>query len=240
MLRLDDLSVGYGPFTAVHGLNLTIDEGTVFAMIGANGAGKSSTIMAVAGHTDVVGGQIEFDGRDITGLAVEDRIAAGIALVPEGRRLFPDLTVAENLTIGGYSRPQRDEARNRDKVIGLFPRLGERLAQQAGTLSGGEQQMLAMGRGLMAEPKFLMVDEVSLGLMPKAVDICYEAIQRLKADGITVLLVEQNTTRTLDVADRVCVLESGHAVWQGGAGEARRDTSMIDAYMGLTRNGTEG
>jgi len=199
MLRLIDLSVGYGPFTAVHDLTLTIDEGSVFALIGA-----------------------------------------GIALVPEGRRLFPDLTVAENLTIGGYSRPRSDEARNRDKVIDLFPRLGERLAQQAGTLSGGEQQMLAMGRGLMAQPRFLMVDEVSLGLMPKAVDVCYEAIRRLKADGITVLLVEQNTTRALDVADRVCVLESGHAVWQGGAEEARRDTSMIDAYMGLTRNGTEG
>jgi len=239
MLKLNDLSVGYGPFTAVHDLTLTIDEGTVFAMIGANGAGKSSTIMAIAGHADVVGGQIEFDGRDITGLAVEDRIGAGIALVPEGRRLFPDLTVADNLTIGGYSRPQRDEARNRDKVVSLFPCLGERLAQQAGTLSGGEQQMLAMGRGLMAEPKFLMVDEVSLGLMPKAVEICYEAIQRLKADGITVLLVEQNTSRALDIADRVCVLESGHAVWEGGAEEARRDTSMIDAYMGLSRNGTE-
>jgi len=240
MLRLIDLSVGYGPFTAVHDLTLTIDEGSVFALIGANGAGKSSTIMAIAGHADVAGGRIDFDGRDITALAVEDRIGAGIALVPEGRRLFPDLTVAENLTIGGYSRPRSDEARNRDKVIDLFPRLGERLAQQAGTLSGGEQQMLAMGRGLMAQPRFLMVDEVSLGLMPKAVDVCYEAIRRLKADGITVLLVEQNTTRALDVADRVCVLESGHAVWQGGAEEARRDTSMIDAYMGLTRNGTEG
>ena len=239
MLKLRNLCAGYGPFIATHELNLHVTEGSIFALIGTNGAGKSSTIMAIAGHVDVLGGTIEFAGQEITHLPARQRIHKGLALVPEGRRLFPDLTVAENLTIGGYIHSRADEMTNRDKVLHLFPRLSERISQLAGTLSGGEQQMLAMGRALMAQPKFLMVDEVSLGLMPKAVDICYDAIKRLRGEGITVLVVDQNTTRALEVADQVCVLESGHAVWQGDAKTAREDSSMIDSYMGHKQIDTE-
>ena len=235
MLRLTELSAGYGAFTAVHGLSLTVAPASVFALVGANGAGKSSTIMAIAGHVAVQGGNIELDGQDITALPVARRVGRGIALAPEGRRLFGDLSVRDNLMIGGYACPRRDEAENRARVIELFPRLGERLDQAAGTLSGGEQQMLSIGRALMAQPRLLMVDEVSLGLMPAAIDTCYAAIRRLKEAGISVLLVEQNTARALEVADRVCVLESGRAVWQGSAEEARKDPAMIEAYMGLAR-----
>ena len=235
MLRLTELSAGYGAFTAVHGLSLTVAPASVFALVGANGAGKSSTIMAIAGHVAVQGGNIELDGQDITALPVARRVGRGIALAPEGRRLFGDLSVRDNLMIGGYACPRRDEAENRARVIELFPRLGERLDQAAGTLSGGEQQMLSIGRALMAQPRLLMVDEVSLGLMPAAIDTCYAAIRRLKEVGISVLLVEQNTARALEVADRVCVLESGRAVWQGSAEEARKDPAMIEAYMGLAK-----
>ncbi len=235
MLRLTELSAGYGAFTAVHELSLVVAPATVFALVGANGAGKSSTIMAIAGHVAVQSGHVELDGQDITALPVVRRVDRGIALAPEGRRLFSDLSVRENLMIGGYVRPRRDEAENRARVIELFPRLGERLDQTAGTLSGGEQQMLAIGRALMAQPRLLMVDEVSLGLMPAAIDTCYAAIRRLKETGISVLLVEQNTARALEVADSVCVLESGRAVWQGSAEEARKDPAMIEAYMGLAQ-----
>jgi branched-chain amino acid transport system ATP-binding protein len=233
MLRLDAISCGYGAFRAVNALSLDIPKGEVFALIGANGAGKSSTIMAIAGHVRVFGGAILLDGKDITAMPARKRVGRGIAIAPEGRKLFPDLSVEENLTVGGYilSRERSDEQRG--KVLELFPRLGERLGQAAGSLSGGEQQMLAIGRALMAEPKLLMVDEVSLGLMPKMIDICYQAIAALKADGMTILLVEQSTKRALDIADRVCVLESGRQVWAGSAEEARRDPDMIEAYLGL-------
>ena len=234
MLRLEAVTCGYGPLVAVHALTLEVPEGGIFALIGANGAGKSSTIMAIAGHVAVSGGSVNFGGRDITGLSARARVGAGIALVPEGRRLFPDLSVEENLVVGGYSRPKARFAQNRDRVLALFPRLAERLGQQAGSLSGGEQQMLAIGRALMAEPKFLMIDEVSLGLMPKNVEICYQAIARLSAEGLTILLVEQNTAKALEIVDRVCVLESGREVWQGTAAEARHDPEMIDLYLGLS------
>ena len=192
--------------------------------------------MSIAGHVDVFGGSVEFDGIDITRKPIHERIREGIALAPEGRRLFSDLSVRENLTIGGYVRPKAEEARNRDLVLELFPRLKDRLGQRAGTLSGGEQQMLAIGRALMARPRFLMIDEVSLGLMPKAVDLCYRAIARLRDQGITVLLVEQSTKRALEAADEVCVLESGRIVWSGSAADARGDPALVDAYMGLGRD----
>jgi len=238
MLKLSQVSAGYGPFIATHELDLQVPEGSIFALIGANGAGKSSTIMAIAGHVEVLTGRIEFDGEDITNLPVKERVRRGLALVPEGRRLFPDLTVTENLMVGGYIHPRTSEAKNREMVFDLFPRLSERVSQLAGNLSGGEQQMLAMGRALMAEPRFLMIDEVSLGLMPKAVDICYEVINRLGDNGITVLVVDQNTTRALDVADQVCVLESGRSVWQGDAQTAKQDSSLIDSYMGQKHDGS--
>ncbi len=233
ILKLTELSVGYGGFTATHGLELGVREGTVFALIGANGAGKSSTIMAIAGHVEVQHGRIEFDGRDIAGVPVHRRAALGIAVAPEGRRLFGELTVQENLMLGGYTRPGIETQQGEADVVDLFPRLKERWGQRAATLSGGEQQMLAIGRALMARPKLLMIDEVSLGLMPRAIDVCYDAIAKLRARGITVLLVEQSTQKALAAADDVCVLESGRIVWSGTAAEARDDPAMIEAYMGL-------
>jgi branched-chain amino acid transport system ATP-binding protein len=233
MLQLDQLTCGYGKFQAVHALSLSVAAGEVLALVGANGAGKSSTIMAIAGHVTVIQGRAVFEGEEITALPARARVRRGIAVVPEGRRLFPDLSVVENLTVGGYARPAAAATLNRQKVFELFPRLAERRGQLAGSLSGGEQQMLAIGRALMAEPRFLMIDELSLGLMPKMVDLCYQAVGRLKAEGMTILLVEQSTARALDVADRVCVLESGHSVWQGATAEARKDPAMIEAYLGI-------
>jgi len=236
MIKLTDLTVGYGDLHATHGINLEINKGDVFALIGTNGAGKSSTLMAIAGHTKVISGSIEFNGRDITNQAVHKRVNGGIAISPEGRRLFPDLSIEENLTVGGYSRTKEENLKNRATVLDLFPRLGERLGQQAGTLSGGEQQMLAISRALMSSPEFLMIDEVSLGLMPKAVDICYQAVERLSERGITVMFVEQSTARALAAATRVCVLESGNVVWQGTASEAKNDPALGSMFMGLQQD----
>ncbi len=235
MLRLEALSCGYGPFRAVHDLSLEVAEGSIFALVGANGAGKSSTIMAIAGHVELQGGSVNFNGEDISTLPARERVRKGIAVAPEGRRLFPDLTVHENLVVGGYSQRAADADATSDQVFDLFPRLSERSNQLAGSLSGGEQQMLAIGRALMARPRFLMIDEVSLGLMPKIVDICYEAITRLRQSGLTVLLVEQSTQRALEVADHVCVLESGRKVWHGDVETARADPAMIEAYLGLAQ-----
>ena len=238
MLRLESLSCGYGTFRAVSDLSLEVAAGSVFALIGANGAGKSSTIMAIAGHVEVQGGRILLTDEDITGMPARSRVRAGIAVVPEGRRLFSDLTVADNLALGGYALPAPRLSRNRAGILELFPRLAERRGQLAGSLSGGEQQMLAIGRALMAEPKLLLIDELSLGLMPKMIDACYQALSNLKDAGITILVVEQSTTRALSIADRVCVLESGRAVWQGSGPDARADPLMIDAYLGLQDTGS--
>jgi len=236
MLRLETMSCGYGAHKAVNELSLEITKGKIFSLIGANGAGKTSSIMAIAGHVQVQGGRIMFEGKDISSLNPRQRVELGIALVPEGRRLFSDMTVDENLSLGGYSRPAGRLAENRAKVLDLFPRLGERINQLTGSLSGGEQQMVALGRALMAEPKLLLIDELSLGLMPKVIDLCYNAILKLKEEGITTLLVEQNTTRALEVADSVCVLESGEAVWQGSAEAAQKDPTLIEAYLGMTED----
>lgn len=234
MLRLEHLSCGYGPMRAVHELDLEARSGQITALLGANGAGKSSTIMCVAGHVDIHGGRIFYEDAGINTLSPMQRVEAGIGLVPEGRRLFGNLTVRENLIVGGYCRSKEDEEPGIEKVVATFPRLGERINQRAGSLSGGEQQMLAMGRALMSQPKLLMVDELSLGLMPKVIDICYAAIAELKAKGMSILLVEQSTQRALEVADEVTVLESGKTVWKGTAAEARDSTEMIDACLGLS------
>ncbi len=233
MLRLESVSCGYGPMQVVHGLDLNVAGGEIFALLGANGAGKSSTIMCIAGHVAVKKGRILYQEKDITKQAPMVRVRNGVAVVPEGRRLFPNLTVMENLVVGGYCRPKQKTPDGIDRIITVFPRLGERLDQIAGSLSGGEQQMLSIGRALMSEPKLLLVDELSLGLMPKMIDICYQAISDLKEAGLTFLLVEQSTQRALDVADRVLVLESGRTVWKGTAAEAKSDTGLIDAFLGL-------
>ena len=233
MLEVKALSSGYGAFRVLHDFDLTVEAGSIVALLGANGAGKTTTLLTLAGLIAPQGGQVIFDGRDITALAAAKRAATGIALAPEGRRLFPDLTVDETLTVGGYCRPQTREAANRARVFALFPRLAERAKQAAGTLSGGEQQMLAIGRALMAEPRLLLIDELSLGLMPKAVDLCYEAIARLKTEGLAILLVEQSTQRALALADQAYVLASGQRTWAGSGAAARADNHAIEVAMGL-------
>jgi branched-chain amino acid transport system ATP-binding protein len=233
MLKLENLSCGYGSVEAVHDLSFEVPSGSVFALLGPNGAGKTSAIMAIMGHVDIHGGRIALEGEDITRRRAIDRVGLGVSLVPEGRQLFSDLTVDENLTVGGYARPVHRDAAKRERVFGLFPRLSERRTQLAGSLSGGEQQMLAIGRALMAEPRLLLVDELSLGLMPKMVDLCLDALLRLKREGLTILLVEQNTARALDVADKVCVMSSGVQVYQGTAFEAKAAGSMFATFLGI-------
>ncbi len=235
MLRLDRMCCGYGNLLVIEDLSLHITRGEIFALIGANGAGKSSTIMSIAGHVAVKSGRILFKELDITALPIARRVRLGIAIVPEGRRLFSDMSVSDNLAMGCYALPKNRLVGNRDKVMQLFPRLKERRNQQASLLSGGEQQMLAIGRALMADPELLIIDELSLGLMPKVIDLCYQAITALRQEGVTILLVEQNTTRALEVADRICVLESGRDVWQGTAEEAGKDPALIKAYLGLNQ-----
>jgi branched-chain amino acid transport system ATP-binding protein len=233
MLKVENLNCGYGSVEAVHDVSFDVPAGSVFALLGPNGAGKTSTIMAIMGHVDIHGGRILLDDKDIASRRAIDRVGLGISIVPEGRQLFSDLTVDENLTVGGYARPADRDAAKRDRVFGIFPRLHERRTQLAGSLSGGEQQMLAIGRALMAEPRLLLVDELSLGLMPKMVDLCLNALLQLKQEGLTILLVEQNTARALDVADKVCVMSSGVQVYQGTAAEAKAAGSMFATFLGM-------
>lgn len=233
MLELNSISCGYGAFQAVHELSLSLRPGTITGLLGANGAGKSSTLMCIAGHVELQGGTIQFDGQDISALGPNDRVRQGISISPEGRRLFKDLTVIDNLRVGGMVQPAKAFAQDCDRVLAMFPRLGERLNSLAGNLSGGEQQMLAIGRALMTRPRLIMIDELSLGLMPKVIDLCYQTLLKLRDEGMTVLLVEQNTERVLQIADYVCVLESGKTVWQGNAKDARNDPHLTAAYLGL-------
>src|SRR5260221_6764432 len=200
LLDVRNFSCGYGEMIAVSDLTFAIETGQIQALLGPNGAGKTSTILAIMGHVAIKAGSLHVDGTDITRLPALQRSGLGLALVPEGRRLFSDLSVAENLTVGGYSHSRADEKRNLARVFELFPRLAERRQQLAASLSGGEQQMLAIGRALMAEPKLLLVDELSLCLMPKIVDICVDALKLLNREGLAILLVDQNTARALATA----------------------------------------
>ena len=231
MLRLERLSCGYGPVRAVHDVSFEIAERETLALLGPNGAGKTSTIMAIMGHITIHGGRILFRGEDITKVPPINRVELGIALVPEGRLLFSDLSIEENLTVGGYRRSMARDHVNRERVYALFPKLSDRRTQIASSLSGGEQQMLAMGRALMAEPKLLLIDELSLGLMPKMVDLCFDALASLRKDGVTILLVEQNTARALDFADRVCVMTSGSLAFSGSAAQAKADDRLFDVFV---------
>tara|TARA_B110000196_G_scaffold90367_1_gene78215 strand:+ start:4169 stop:4876 length:708 start_codon:yes stop_codon:yes gene_type:complete len=235
MLKIEKLSCGYGPLIVVHELDLIVREGSIHALVGANGAGKTTSLMTIAGHVPVLSGSIRIGTERMDLVPTKERVHKGIALVPEGRRLFSDLTVRENLEVGGYSQPKANIPHSLERVLSLFPRLGVRLKQESSSLSGGEQQMLAIGRALMTEPKLLLLDELSLGLMLRMVDDCYITLQRLHREGMTILLVEQNTQKALAVADEVSVLESGTVAWQGTAEEARQDSSIIEAYIGLRR-----
>jgi branched-chain amino acid transport system ATP-binding protein len=236
MLELRNLSCGYGLVTVVEALSLEVHAGSITALLGPNGAGKSSTIMAIAGHVQVQGGEILLDGQTLRGLSPSARTRLGIGLVPEGRRIFPDLSVAENLLVGGYTRSVAEAAANEQRVLDLFPRLRDRYRQRAGTLSGGEQQMLAIARALMSSPRLILIDELSLGLMPAMVDVCLNAVQALKESGIGVLLVEQNTHRAISIADRVTVLVSGRVAFAGEGSRVRDDPRFVDRYLGLEAN----
>jgi branched-chain amino acid transport system ATP-binding protein len=233
LLDVEDFSCGYGEMVAVRDLSFTIEPGQILALLGPNGAGKTSTILAIMGHVQIKAGSLRVGGTDITRRPALRRAGLGLALVPEGRRLFSDLSVAENLTVGGYSHSRADEKRHLARVFELFPRLSERRHQLAASLSGGEQQMLAIGRALMSQPRLLLVDELSLGLMPKMIDLCIEALKKLNQEGLAILLVEQNTSRALDLADNVCVLASGRSVFQGTAETARRDVDLLHSYFGI-------
>ncbi len=233
MLELKDFACGYGLVQAVEALDLVVPAGKITALLGPNGAGKTSTIMAIAGHVEVQRGAVTFANHDLGPLSPAERTRRGIALAPEGRRVFPDLTVAENLLVGGYTQPVADARRAEESVLALFPQLRERYAQRAGLLSGGEQQMLAIGRALMARPRLLMIDELSLGLMPAMVDLCFEALLDLRRQGLAVLLVEQNTHRALAVADHVVVLVSGRKAYEADGEQARCDPGMVDSFLGI-------
>ena len=233
MLSVVELTCGYGKMTAVDKLSFDVRRGEIFGLIGANGAGKSATILALAGLIDVADGQVTLDGQDITNLPTHARVNAGIALVPEGRRVFAELTVIENLIVGAARMDKPGLESGRDRVLEIFPRLAERLTQLAGSLSGGEQQMLAIARALMANPSVLLIDELSLGLMPIVVDECYEVLDALKKDQLAIVLVEQSTERVQQVADQVSVLETGRVVWRGTGTAAAKDSSIVEAYLGL-------
>ena len=233
MLSVVELTCGYGKMTAVDKLSFDVQRGEIFGLIGANGAGKSATILALAGLIDVTDGQVTLDGQDITNLPTHARVNAGIALVPEGRRVFAELTVMENLIVGAARMDKPGLETGRDRVLEIFPRLAERLTQLAGSLSGGEQQMLAIARALMANPSVLLIDELSLGLMPIVVDECYEVLDALKKDQLAIVLVEQSTERVQQVADQVSVLETGRVVWRGTGTAAAKDSSIVEAYLGL-------
>jgi branched-chain amino acid transport system ATP-binding protein len=234
LLRVDGIEVGYGDLTAVGDVSLEVREGETVAVIGANGAGKTTTLRAVSGLLPLRRGRIEFDGHRLDGLTPAEIVARGIAHVPEGRQLFPTMTVLENLELGARTPGARARrAETLARVFDLFPRLRERREQSAGTLSGGEQQMCAIGRALMAKPRLLMLDEPTLGLAPLLVRQIFDTVRTINADGVTVLLVEQNVRQALTLAHRACVLESGRLVLDGPARELLGDERLKRAYLGL-------
>ena len=232
-LEIKDLHVSYGGIRALKGIDLTVEEGQIVTLIGANGAGKSTTLRAISGLQRPQSGSILYGGEELVGLPAKEIVRRGIIHVPEGRRVFPDMTVAENLKIGAFLRTDKGGiADDMDYVHSLFPRLKERSWQLAGTLSGGEQQMLAVGRALMSRPKVLMMDEPSLGLAPLIVKDIFSIIRRVNADGITVLLIEQNANAALRVADYGYVLETGTIALTGTGEELLRNESVREAYLG--------
>ena len=232
MLSVSNLAVSYGAIKAVKGISFDIDEGEIVTLIGANGAGKSTTLNTVSGLLKPRSGLITFEGKGIVGIGASRIVSLGMALCPEGRRVFQQMTVRENLEMGGYSRPNDEIPASLEDVFKRFPRLKEREKQIAGTLSGGEQQMLAMGRALMSKPKLLMLDEPSMGLAPILVEQIFEIIKELHAAGTTILLVEQNAQMALSIADRAYVLGTGKITISGPAAEVLADDRVREAYLG--------
>jgi branched-chain amino acid transport system ATP-binding protein len=233
MLTVENLHVYYGNIAAVKGLTMAVRPGEIVTLIGSNGAGKSTTLRTISGLLHAREGRVVFEERDISRLAGHQVVAQGICQSPEGRRIFPRMTVDENLDLGAFLRKDRAEiAADRDRVLELFPRLQERLTQKAGTLSGGEQQMLAVGRALMGSPKLLLLDEPSMGLAPVLVDLIFDTIQTIRDQGTTVLVVEQNALAALRIADYGYLLESGRLKLEGPGSELAEDADIVRAYMG--------
>lgn len=235
MLDVKDLKVNYGAIKALHGVNLQVGRGEIVTLIGCNGAGKSTTLRAISGIVRAASGDVQYEGRSIRGMAPHEVVRLGLVQSPEGRGIFPNMTVEENLSLGAFVRHGPEKAAiaaDREKSLGLFPRLRERLKQGAGTLSGGEQQMLAMARALMAKPKLLLLDEPSLGLAPQVVQLIFKIIREINAAGTTILLVEQNAHMALRVAHRAYVLEVGKVVMEGDAKELAKSDDVRKAYLG--------
>ena len=231
LLRIEDLKVNYGGIEAVKGISLTVEEGQIVTLIGANGAGKSTTLRTISGLVKARSGKITFAGEDITGLDPTSIVKKGITMAPEGRRIFPDMTVKENLRMGAYLRKD-DLKADFELVYSLFPRLKEREWQAGGTLSGGEQQMLAVGRALMAKPKMMMLDEPSLGLAPLVVKDIFDIIRQINKQGVTILLIEQNANMALQAAHTAYVLETGRITMTGTGAELLADERIKEAYLG--------
>ncbi len=229
-----DLHVSYGNIRALRGVSLTVPQGTICAVVGANGAGKTTTLNAICGLRTLTGGRVTLDGHDVTAVPAHDLVPLGLVQVPEGRRVFGRLTVRENLRMGAFRRksPRAELAAELERVLCLFPRLRERLTQLAGTLSGGEQQMLAMGRALMSRPRTLLMDEPSMGLAPQVVDQVFETIVAINKLGVTVLLVEQNAFMALEIAQTAYVLQSGEVVLSGAGADLMNSDAVREAYLG--------
>ena len=234
LLEINDLTLLYGRIEALHGLTLRVAEGEVVALIGANGAGKTTTMRAISGLNPLASGKIRFNGQDISGMRADLRVPLGICQSPEGRGIFPGMTVLENLDMGAFTRKDTAAiAADLDRVLGLFPRLAERRKQLGGTLSGGEQQMLAVGRALMSSPKLLLLDEPSMGLAPMVIKQIFDIITEINQQGTTVLLVEQNAQQALSRAHRGYVLETGRIVKEGTGQNLLHDPAVKDAYLGV-------
>lgn len=232
MLQFDNVSTFYGKIQALHGVSVQVNRGEIVTLIGANGAGKSTLLMTLCGTPRAHGGSIRYEGEELVGQETAQIMRKGIAVVPEGRRVFARLTVEENLAMGGFFTEKDGYDRQLDRVLGLFPRLKERYVQRAGTMSGGEQQMLAIGRAMMSEPRLLLLDEPSLGLAPIIIQQIFEIIEQLRQDGVTVFLVEQNANQALKLADRGYVLENGRIVMQDSGAGLLANPDVRKAYLG--------
>jgi branched-chain amino acid transport system ATP-binding protein len=233
LLLTENLRAGYGAVEVLRGVDIRISHGELIALLGSNGAGKTTLNAVMSGLVAPRSGRIVFDGEDLTGAHYRRIVQAGLIQVPEGRKVFPNLTVLENLELGAFTRARSRLSENIDRVFDTFPRLRERAAQLAGTMSGGEQQMLAIGRGLMAEPKLLILDEPSLGLSPLLVEELFSLIAKLRADGLAILLVEQNVGQSLDIADRAYVMENGSIRFSGTSSELLASDALRQAYLGV-------
>ena len=233
ILQLDDLSVSYGNIAAVQHLSMTVYAGEIVTLIGSNGAGKSTTLRTISGLLRPKSGDVVYEGKKINGIPGHDVVKLGISQSPEGRKIFQRMTVSENLDLGAYTRKDTAKiAEDRENVLELFPRLRERINQKAGTMSGGEQQMLAVARALLGDPRLLLLDEPSMGLAPVLVDVIFETIEKIRSQGVTVLLVEQNALAALEIADYAYVLESGRLNLEGEADKLLDDPSVTAAYLG--------